>query len=62
MGRYYTTADMNNATTWWITPLDPIRYYELDRLFYGMSIGSAAFSTFSKTFWQLTLYKILSHI
>ena len=66
-GKYFTTADMNSAYSQ--MPLDEqsrrlIQFvignqqYEFNRLFYGISIGPAAFSAFmSKTFRPLILKK-----
>ena len=66
-GKYFTTADMNSAYNQ--MPLDEQsrrvtqfvignQQYEFNRLFYGISIGPAAFSAFmSKTFQPLILSK-----
>ena len=66
-GKYFTTADMNSAYNQ--TPLDEQsrrltqfvignQQYEFNRLFYGISIGPAAFSAFmSKIFRPLILKK-----
>ena len=66
-GKYFTTADMNR--TYIQMPLDEQsrllthfvignQKYELNRLFYGISIGPAAFSAFmSKIFRPLILNK-----
>ena len=66
-GKYFTTADMNSAYNQ--MPLDEQsrrltqfvignQQYEFNRLFYGISIGPAAFSAFmSKTFRPLILKK-----
>ena len=66
-GKYFTTADMNSAYNQ--MPLDEKsrrltqfvienQQYEFNRLFYGISIGPAAFSAFmSKTFRPLILKK-----
>ena len=64
-GKYFTTADMNNALNQ--MPIDEQsrrltqivignQQYEFKRLFYGISIGPAAFSAFmSKNFRPLIL-------
>ena len=66
-GKYFTTADMNSAYNQ--MPLDEQsrrltqivignQQYEFNRLFYGISIGPAAFSAFmSKIFRPLILKK-----
>ena len=71
-GKYFTTADMNSAYNQ--MPLDEqsrrltqfvigIQQYEFNRLFYGISIGPAAFSAFLSTnFRPLILKKTQSHI
>ena len=71
-GKCFTTADMNSAYNQ--IPLDDQsrrvtqfvignHQYEFNRLFYGISIGPAAFSAFmSKIFRPLILNKMQSHI
>ena len=71
-GKYFTTADMNSAYNQ--MPLDEQsrrltqfvignQQYEFNRLFYGISIGPAAFSAFmSKIFRPLILKKTQSPI
>ena len=60
-GKYFTTADMNSAYNQ--MPLDKKsrrltqfvienQQYEIDRLFYGISIGPAAFSAFMSKFFR----------
>ena len=71
-GKYFTTADMNSAYNQ--MPLDEQsrrltqfvignQQYEFNRLFYGISIGPAAFSAFmSKIFRPLILKKNANHL